>query len=105
MKKWMIGSLILIAMMVVAAGVYAQTSDQDKKQDKKECVFVDKDANGKCDTCGMTAEECKKACKAHEAKDCGKCPSAAACGEKKGEVVPAAEGTAATAAPCCASKK
>lgn len=104
MKKWMIGSLILIAMMVVAAGVYAQTSDQDKKQDKKECTFVDQNNDKKCDTCGKTAEECKQACKAAEVKDCSKCPSAAACDEKKGEVVPASEGTA-TKAPCCAGKK
>ena len=62
MKKWMIGSLILIAMMVVAAGVYAQTSDKEKKQAKKECTFVDKDKDGKCDTCGSTADACKKAC-------------------------------------------
>ena len=104
MKKWMIGSLILIALMVVAAGVYAQTSDQDKKQDKKECTFVDQNNDGKCDTCKKTAEECKQACKAQEAKDCSKCPSAAACGEKKGEVVPAGEGMAAKA-PCCPGKK
>lgn len=103
MKKWMIGSLILIALMVVAAGVYAQTSDQDKKQDKKECTFVDNNNDGKCDTCKKTAEECKQACKANESKDCSKCPSAAACGEKKGEVVPA-EGTA-TKAPSCPGKK
>lgn len=104
MKKWMIGSLILIAMMVVAAGVYAQTSDQDKKQDKKECAFVDKNNDGKCDTCGKTADACKAEAKAQEGMDCGKCPSAAACDEKKGEVVPATEGTAAKA-PCCAGKK
>jgi hypothetical protein len=104
MKKWMIGSLILIAMMVVAAGVYAQTSDQDKKQDKKECTFVDNNNDGKCDTCGKTADACKTEAKAHEGKDCGKCPSAAACDEKKGEVVPAAEGTAAKA-PSCPGKK
>jgi hypothetical protein len=104
MKKWMIGSLILIALMVVAAGVYAQTSDQDKKQDKKECTFVDNNNDGKCDTCKKTAEECKQECKALEGKDCSKCPSAAACGEKKGEVVPAAEGTA-TKAPSCPGKK
>jgi len=104
MKKWMIGSLILIAVMVVAAGVYAQASDPDKKQDKKECTFVDANKDGKCDTCGMTADACKKEAKATEGKDCGKCPSAAACDEKKGEVVPAAEGMAAKA-PCCAGKK
>jgi flavoprotein len=104
MKKWMIGSLILIAMMVVAAGVYAQTSDQDKKQVKKECTFVDENKDGKCDTCGKTADVCKKEATAHEGMDCSKCPSAAACGEKKGEVVPATEGTAAKA-PGCPGKK
>ena len=104
MKKWMIGSLILIALMVVAAGVYAQTSGEEKKQDKKECTFVDQNKDGKCDTCGMTADACKKEAKAQESKDCSKCPSAAACDEKKGEVVPASEGTAAKA-PCCAGKK
>ncbi len=104
MKKWMIGSLILIALMVVAAGVYAQTSDKEKKQVQKECTFVDKDKDGKCDICGMTADACKKEAKANECKDCSKCPSAASCAETKGEVVPAREGTGTTA-PCCASKK
>ncbi len=105
MKKWMISSLILIAMMVVAAGVYAQTTDKEKKHTKSECTFVDKNKDSKCDVCGSTADACKKAATtAHKGTDCSKCPSAAACGDKKGEVVPAKEGTAA-AAPCCAGKK
>jgi hypothetical protein len=106
MKKWMISSLILIAMMVVAAGVYAQTTDKEKKHSKKECTFVDQNKDGKCDVCGSTADACKKDCTttATKGKDCSKCPSAAECGDKKGEVVPAKEGTAA-AAPCCAGKK
>jgi len=104
MKKWMISSIVLIVMMVVAAGVYAQTTDKEKKQVKKECVFVDKDTDGKCDTCGKTADECKKACTATEAKDCSKCPSAASCAGAKGEVVPASEGTT-TKPACCAGKK
>ena len=102
MKKWMIGSLILIAMMVVAAGVYAQTTDKEKKHTKSECTFVDQNKDGKCDVCGSTADACKK--EAVKGKDCSKCPSAAECGDKKGEVVPAKEGTTATA-PCCAGKK
>lgn len=105
MKKWMIGSLLLIAMMVMAAGVYAQTTDKAKKHAKSECTFVDKDKDGKCDVCGSTANACKKdATTATKGTDCSKCPSAAECGDKKGEVVPAKEGTAA-AAPCCAGKK
>jgi hypothetical protein len=106
MKKWMIGSLVLIALMVAAAGVYAQTTDKEKKNARSECTFVDKDKDGKCDTCGSTADACKKACTttATAGKDCSKCPSAAACGETKGEVVPAQEGTAATK-PCCPGKK
>lgn len=105
MKKWMISSLILIAMMVVAAGVYAQTTDKEKKHAKSECTFVDKNKDSKCDVCGSTADACKKAATtATKGTDCSKCPSAAECGDKKGEVVPAKEGTAA-AAPCCAGKK
>lgn len=106
MKKWMMGSLILIALMVAAAGVYAQTTDKEKKHTKTECIFVDKDKDGKCDTCGSTADACKKDCTTTTTtgKDCSKCPSAAECGDKKGEVVPAKEGTG-TAKPCCAGKK
>ena len=105
MKKWMIGSLVLIAMMVLAAGVYAQTTDKEKKHAKKECTFVDQNKDSKCDVCGSTADACKKdAAAAANGKDCSKCPSAAECGDKKGEVVPAKAGTAA-AAPCCAGKK
>jgi hypothetical protein len=105
MKKWMIGSLVLIAMMVLAAGVYAQTTDKEKKHTKSECTFVDKNTDGKCDVCGSTADACKKdATTVTKGKDCSKCPSAAECGDKKGEVVPAKEGTPAVA-PCCAGKK
>ena len=105
MKKWMIGSLILIAMMVVAAGVYAQTTDKEKKHTKSECTFVDKNKDGKCDVCGSVAEACKKeSSTATTGKDCAKCPSAAECAETKGEVVPAKEGTG-TVPPCCAGKK
>ncbi len=104
MKKWMIGSLVLIAMMVLAAGVYAQTTDKEKKHAKKECTFVDQNKDSKCDVCGSTADACKKEAAAASGKDCSKCPSAAECGDKKGDVVPAKEGTAA-AAPCCAGKK
>ena len=105
MKKWMIGSLILIAMMVVAAGVYAQTTDKEKKHTKSECTFVDKNKDGKCDVCGTVAEACKKeAAAAPAGKDCSKCTAAAGCAETKGEVVPAKEGTA-TGSPCCAGKK
>jgi LAS superfamily LD-carboxypeptidase LdcB len=94
MKKWMISSLILIALMVVAAGVYAQTSDKEKKQTKKECTFVDANKDGKCDTCGTTADACKKdaaaakECGTAATKDCAKCPAAAGCAETKGDVVP-----------------
>ncbi|HCM60363.1 MAG TPA: hypothetical protein DIS74_08340 [Bacteroidales bacterium] len=105
MKKWMISSLILIAMMVMAAGVYAQTTDKEKKPTKSDCTFVDKNNDSKCDVCGSTADACKKAATTTtKGTDCSKCPSAAECGDKKGEVVPAKEGTAA-AAPCCAGKK
>ncbi|HUW92552.1 MAG TPA: hypothetical protein VMV74_05275 [Bacteroidales bacterium] len=112
MKKWMIGSLLLVALMVIAAGVYAQTSDKEKKHAKTECKFVDNNKDGKCDICGSTAEMCKKdaapeagkECAATAAgKDCAKCPSAAACAESKGTVVPAKEGGAV--APCCAARK
>ncbi len=102
MKKWMIGSLILIAMMFAAAVVYAQTTVKEKKHTKSECVFVDKNKDGKCDICGSTADACKK--EAVKGKECSGCPSAAACGENTGEVVPAKEGTKATT-PCCAGKK
>jgi hypothetical protein len=105
MKKWMIGSLILIAMMVVAAGVYAQTTDKEKKHTKSDCTFVDKNKDGKCDVCGSTADACKKeAATAEKSGDCSRCPSAAECGAKKGDVVPAKEGTS-PAAPCCPGKK
>ena len=104
MKKWMISSIILITLMFVAAGIYAQTTDKEKKQAKKECTFIDQNEDGKCDTCGSTAEECKKASTAHEARNCSKCPSAASCNEARGEVVPA-EGTTGTKPPCCANKK
>ena len=105
MKKWMIGSLVLIALMVAAAGVYAQTTDKVKKHSKSECTFVDKNKDGKCDICGSAADACKKeATTATTGKDCSKCPSAAACGETKGEVVPAGEGKGTTA-PCCPGKK
>ncbi len=111
MKKWMIGSLLLVALMVIAAGVYAQTSDKEKKQTKTECTFVDNNKDGKCDTCGSTADKCKmegamagKDCATTTAaKDCAKCPSAAACAETKGTIVPAKEGAAAGS--CCPAKK
>lgn len=105
MKKWIVGSLILVALMVVAAGVYGQASDKEKKQSKTECTFVDKNKDGKCDTCGSTADKCKGDCKTTQSKDCSKCPSAATCGEKKDVVVPAGEGTSTATAPCCAKKK
>jgi hypothetical protein len=107
MKKWMIGSLLLIAMMVVAAGVYAQATDKEKKNSKSECTYVDKDKDGKCDVCGSTADACKKACTttATTGKDCSKCPSAAACGETKGEVVPVAKEGTTEVKPCCPGKK
>jgi len=105
MKKWMIGSLLLIAMMVAAAGVYAQTTDKEKKHSKSECTFVDKDKDGKCDVCGSTSTACKNASTTTAtSKDCSKCPAAATCGETMGEVVPAKEGTG-TAQPCCPAKK
>ncbi|MDD3737449.1 MAG: hypothetical protein GX622_01710 [Bacteroidales bacterium] len=105
MKKWMIGSLLLIVMMVVAAGVYAQTTDKGKKHTKSECTFVDKNKDGKCDVCGSTADACKKeSATATKSTDCSKCPSAAECGDKKGEVVPAGK-NAQTGTPCCAGKK
>jgi len=105
MKKWMIGSLILIALMVLAAGVYAQTTDKVKKHTKSECTFVDKNQDGKCDVCGSTADACKKeAATCAKTKDCSKCPSAAGCAESKSEAVPAKEGTS-TGSPCCAGKK
>jgi len=114
MKKWMIGSLALIVMMILAAGVYAQTTDKPKKHSKTECTFVDKNDDGKCDICGSTADACKNESKAAEAKtdctttasgkDCSKCPSAAGCEATKSEVVPAREGTG-NAPPCCAGKK
>lgn len=104
MKKWMIGSLLLVALMVVAAGVYAQTTDKEKKQAKTECKFVDNNKDGKCDTCGSTADQCKKE-GTTAAKDCSKCPSAASCAESSQGVVPAKEGSAASSAACCAAKK
>jgi len=89
----------------VAAGVYAQTSDKEKKETKKECTFVDNNKDGKCDVCGSTADKCKKDCASTAGKDCSKCPSAASCAESKETVVPAKEGEATTTPPCCASKK
>jgi hypothetical protein len=106
MKKWMIGSLVLIVMMILAAGVYAQTTDKPKKHSKTECTFVDKNKDGKCDICGSTADACKKnaTCTSAAGKDCSKCPSAAECAGTDGEVVPAREGTG-NVPPCCAGKK
>jgi len=104
MKKWIIGSLILIALMVVTATVYGFTSDKEKKQAKTECTFVDNNKDGKCDTCGSTADKCKGECKATESKDCSKCPAAASCGGQKEAVVPVTEGTASSTPPCCAKK-
>lgn len=112
MKKWMIGSLLLVALMVIAAGVYAQASDKGKKQAKTECTFVDNNKDGKCDVCGSTADKCKiaspgeagKGCPATTgAMDCAKCPSAASCAESRGTVVPAKD--AGAAASCSAVKK
>lgn len=100
MKKWMIGSLILITMMVVAATVFAQTTDKEKKQNKTECTYVDKNNDGKCDICGSTADACKKETKAEATSGCAKCPSAASCAAAKSEVVPAKEGTQTTTAAC-----
>jgi hypothetical protein len=104
MKKWMIGSLVLIAFMVVAAGVYAQSADKQKKQNKTECVFVDKNKDGKCDICGSTAEACKKECKAAKNNEGEKCSDAASCAGNKNEAVPAEEGTSNTT-PGCPNKK
>jgi hypothetical protein len=106
MKKWMIGSLVLIVMMILAAGVYAQTTDKQKKHSKTECTFVDKNKDGKCDICGSTAGACKNDAKTTTTadKDCSKCPSAAGCAATNGEVVPAREGTG-NVPPCCAGKK
>lgn len=105
MKKWIIGSLILVALMVVAAGVYGQASDKEKKhQAKHECTFVDQNNDGKCDKCGSTADKCKNEAKQTEAKDCSKCPMASSCGEKKEVVTTTAESTEATP-PCCEKKK
>lgn len=104
MKKWMIGSLILIALMVVAAGVYAQTTDKEKKHTKSECTFVDKNNDGKCDICGSTADACSKEAKATTSKDCSKCPEAASCKESGKEVTPAGE-TENAQKPCCPGKK
>ncbi len=105
MKKWMIGSLIVIALMVVAAGVFAQTAPKEKKHAKTECTFVDKNKDGKCDVCGSVADACKTApAAASKGKDCSTCPSAAGCAENKSEVVPVKEGTA-TGTPCSACKK
>ncbi len=101
----MISSLILLALMVVAAGVYGQATDKEKKNSKTECKFIDKNKDGKCDTCGATADKCKDACKAKEGKDCSKCPSSATCGEHKDGVVPAGEAKEGTPPPCCAKKK
>jgi hypothetical protein len=104
MKKYMLGSILLITFLVVAAGVYAQTTDKEKKQNKTECTFIDNNKDGKCDICGSTADACKKDCTAAESKNCGKCPSAASCTAGGNEVVPAKEGTGTTH-PCCANKK
>ena len=104
MKKWMIGSLLLVALMVIAAGVHAQTSDKEKKQPKTECKFVDNNKDTKCDICGSTADKCKmEGATTVAGKDCAKCPSAASCAETKGTIVPAKE--SASAAPCCPAKK
>jgi hypothetical protein len=35
MKKWLIGSLILIVFMFIAAGVHAQTLNKEKEEAKK----------------------------------------------------------------------
>jgi len=101
----MVGSLILIALMVVAAGVYGQASDKGKKHAKTECKFIDENKDGKCDTCGTTADKCKGDCKAKESKDCSKCPSSATCGEQKDGVVPVGEAKEEALPPCCAKKK
>jgi hypothetical protein len=102
MKKWIIGSLILVALVVVAAGVYGQTSDKEKKMAKHECKFVDQNNDGKCDKCGTTADKCKNESKMTEAKDCSKCPSASTCAEQKDAVTTAGESSAAST---CAEHK
>jgi hypothetical protein len=56
MKKWIIGSLVLIVMMILAAGIYAQTNNKQKKHSRTECTFVDRNEDGKCDICGGTAD-------------------------------------------------
>jgi hypothetical protein len=96
MKKWIGGSLILIVLMIVAAGVYAQTSNKEKRHTKNECTFVDKNNDGKCDICGATADACKKECKASQGKDSTECASATTCSETSNELVPADEGTDCT---------
>lgn len=55
----MIGSLILIVMMLVAAVVYGQTTVKEKKHTKSKCLFVDKNNDSRCDICGSTADACK----------------------------------------------
>jgi hypothetical protein len=93
MKKWLIGSLILVALMFVFAGVHAQTQDKEKGKDKAktECkAFVDENKDGICDNHGtdkcMHSEGCRSKCE--DRKEDAKCTES--CKQKE--------------AGCCAKK-
>jgi hypothetical protein len=60
-----------------------ECSHHDAMTAQAGCTFVDADKDGKCDTCGKTAEECKEKCKAEATPTKGCDP--AACGAKEGE--------------------
>jgi hypothetical protein len=108
MKKWLSGSLVLVIMMFVAAGVYAQTQNKDREKGKDkaktECkAFVDENKDGICDNHGTDkckqSEGCKSGCDVKKegtvCSDTCKTKEAGCC-EKKGEVV--------TAPKCCGRK-
>lgn len=61
---------------------------------KGDCKWVDANNDGKCDACGMTAEECKEKCKKETTATKG-CDPAACSGHSK---------EATKSSSCCPSK-
>jgi hypothetical protein len=84
------------------ANTPAVTTDRQKTGDcthttmtpKTDCKWVDANNDGKCDSCGLTAEECKEKCKTTTAAPSKGCDPAV-CGSNK-------EG--AKSSSCCPSK-
>jgi len=115
MKKWLVSSFVLLALMFIAAGVYAQTQDKDKNKDKAktECkAFVDQNNDGICDNHGTEnckhSEGCKSKsdCKKDEAKCAGTCKGkeGSKCAQKDACESNKEEAVVAPASSCCGKK-